>query len=112
MDNLGEPMDFVEYRVDDDDDDVQAVEHGDALMSDGAEVNAGDITGPPGTTRADVESAGPSGSGARSSNADTGTTTTSHYGIQEAVCYLNPPLFVYLHHLYTLQLRLSPTLSV
>ena len=111
MDNLGEPMEFVEYRIEDDDE-CQEGERTDTRMSidvDGS-TEMGNLAGPSGTTHADVESARLSGSGG-SSNTDIGTNVTD-YSIQEAVRCLDPLLFVYLHRVYILQLRLSPTLSV
>ncbi|KAF7793521.1 hypothetical protein EIP86_004635 [Pleurotus ostreatoroseus] len=108
MDNLGEPMDFVEYRIEDDDEEGQEDRHNDTRISIDAE--QGSIAGPSGTTHAETENAGSLGSGAGSSNTDIGTNV-SDYGIQEAVCYLNPLLFVHSHLVHILQLRLSPTLS-
>ncbi|KAF7792173.1 hypothetical protein EIP86_003203 [Pleurotus ostreatoroseus] len=87
-------MDFVEYRVEDDDDEVQEGERDAVERSIGADVSAeqGNITDPLEILHADIEGAVPSGSGAGVRNTDIGTNV-SDYGIQEA-------------------LRLSPTLPV
>ena len=108
MDNLGEPLEFVEYRVDEDEN-IQQGELADARTSIAAGVDAeqGNITGPSGTSRADVEGAGSSSSGTGSSNTDIGTSV-SDYGIQEAVRRLAQSYFVRSHHKIILQLRLSP----
>ena len=105
-------MEFVEYRIDEDDDGAktQEDERPDAHTSVDAGVDAeqGNIAGPSGTSRADVEGAGPSGSGTGSSSTDI-ETSVSDYGIQEAVRRLaQRPSFVCSRHKYVLQLRLSP----
>ena len=89
MDNLGEPMDFIERRADDDVD--EEAREGD--RDEGADAWMGlrefDVAGPSGTTRSDVdvEEVGPSGSGGGSvsSGADVGVVDIVGFEIQEEV---------------------------
>ena len=70
MDNLGEPMDFVEYRIKDDDDDKgQGNERANAriLIDSDIDGKLENIAGPSGTVHADVESAVLSGNSLSSS---------------------------------------------
>ena len=89
IDNLGEPMDFIERRDDDDVDEetreCERDEGADAWM----EMRDLDVAGPSGTTRSDVDidAADPSGSGggSASSGADVGVVDIAGFEIQEEV---------------------------
>lgn len=89
MDNIGEPMDFAEYRLDDEEEGQEDEGNCERKECADANIESANIAGPSGTMHADLDEAGPSGSGdgSRDSDAAVGIIDITGSGILDEACF-------------------------